>query len=348
MTTYRRPRGTASGRLMPVAVLVVGCVLMAFGLASVALYVPPVQLSTRSTIMAASFIPYGLPCFAVATLVFAVSQQRWAKLVAVVALAGVLLLAWWAKPYWPKQMPHSTTQGMTLLTMNMRCDSRGLQDLDDLLHEMRPDVAVIQGLQITRHEEYQRSWEPLLPHREYFPMESLPGCGTFVMTRWPVRSLPGVDGAVVTGEFPVVQVGAPDGSFVLLPVDFPTPSKGPQLWLDAFEQLSKVATNQGNTPVVVMGDFNAVREHVPLRRLLQRTELRDAAEAAGQGWLPTFPSRGWRPALIGVDHVLVTREFEALEATTARISGQGHRAVIVRMAVPPSPSGVIGEDQRHD
>lgn len=318
------PSAGACRRFVSAAALGVGSALLATGAAAVALHaVPSVQLMNRYTVMAAAFIPYGLPAFAGAVVIFATSPRRWVRPVTVAAVAGVVLQAWWARPYWPAQSPAPGSTTFAVLTMNLRCDSRGISDLAALTERVRPDVAVVQGLYAVKREALGDAWAGLLPYSSFHPMPHLPECGTFVFSRTPLRELSG------TGEAqPVLEVDGPSRPIVLLPVDLPTPSKGVEPWFNAFTHLTEAVTAHPDRPFVVAGDFNAVREHEPLRRLLADTGLRDAAEVAGAGWTPTFPSNGWHPPLVGLDHVLVSEDVRSTSVATAPIAGQDHRALV--------------------
>ena len=76
-----------------------------------------------------------------------------------------------------------------------------------------------------------------------------------------------------------------------------------------------------------------------MRRLLAETGLRDAAEAAGYGWIPTFPSQRWHPPLLSLDHVLISADLGASAVHTQAIEGQEHRAllVVIDLAAGQSP-----------
>lgn len=301
-----------------------GAALMASGVATVALQtIPSLQLVHRYAVMAAAFIPYGLPAFAGAAAVFATSPKRWVRPFAVAALAGVALQVWWARPYWPAA-PASGTGSVTLLTMNMRGNARGIADLADVVLRTRPDVVVVEGLWRSERDKLGQQWARLLPHSTFHPLAALPGCGTFVFSRTPLREL-----SDAGATQPVVEVDLPDGPLVVLPVDLPTPTEGVAPWLDAFTHLTDAATAHRGSPVVVAGDFNAVREHAPMRQLLRDTGLRDAAEVAGAGWTPTFPARSWHPPLIGLDHVLLGDGLAASGVRTEGVTGQEHRALLV-------------------
>lgn len=83
-------------------------------------------------------------------------------------------------------------------------------------------------------------------------------------------------------------------------------------WQSDLAEIRKQAEAHVGGPLVVLGDFNAVREHQPLRAFGD-AGLTSAAESAGAGWVPTWPSRRYDrtiaavpyPPVIGIDHVFV-------------------------------------------
>ena len=187
-----------------------------------------------------------------------------------------------------------------------------------------PDVIVVQGFDSTQRRELGDAWSQALPHSTFHPMARQSGCGTLVASRTPLRTLSAPEGTQL-----VVEFDRPGGPVVLLPVDLPTPTNGVTPWLEAFAHLSEAVTAHRDRPLVVAGDFNAVREHEPLRRLLQDTGLRDAAEVAGSGWTPTFPSRSWHPPILGLDHVLIGAPLGASGIRIDAIASEEHRALVV-------------------
>jgi len=116
------PRRDPRRRLIDVLALGVGCALFAAGTAAVALYtVPPLQLAHRVTVMAAAFIPFGLPAFAGAAVLFAAWRRRWAQPLALAAVAGLVLQFAWARPYLPAPAPEPAPAQVTVLSMKLRC-----------------------------------------------------------------------------------------------------------------------------------------------------------------------------------------------------------------------------------
>ena len=83
--------------------------------------------------------------------------------------------------------------------------------------------------------------------------------------------------------------------------------------------------------LIVAGDFNATRDHAPLRNL---GGCVSAGEQAGIGGLATWPS-STGTTLLGatIDHVLVDGAvWEGKEGRVVTIPGTDHRAVVVRLS----------------
>jgi endonuclease/exonuclease/phosphatase (EEP) superfamily protein YafD len=84
--------------------------------------------------------------------------------------------------------------------------------------------------------------------------------------------------------------------------------------------------------VIVAGDFNATMDMRPLRRLLD-AGYRDAAEQAGAGLARTYPNRAGRPAILGIDHILL-HDCAATTAHTVGLGGSDHRALLATIVFP--------------
>lgn len=314
------------GGVMMRGVTFAGWVVLLASLGLVALHLfPRLQLLGKTVLIAASLIPYGLPLAAVALLVLALSGSRPLSLglVCVVLLAHVVI----ARPYWLGPSPAVASDPITVMTMNMRCDSRGTAELERLMLESNPDVAVVNGLSRKSREELFDALADRFPTAEFTPMRTLPHCGTVVFSRLPV------DGGDSTRAHPTAFVKAPAFEFALVAVDLPTPTEAIGPWLGAFDEMIADTLALEGGHVVAVGDFNAVLEHEPMRRLMAETGLRDAVTASGLGWLPTFPDDGKLPALVALDHALISPGLAATAAWTESVPGQGHRALFVRVGV---------------
>ena len=87
--------------------------------------------------------------------------------------------------------------------------------------------------------------------------------------------------------------------------------------------------------MVVLGDFNADRDHAAFRRLLS-IGLRDAHDERGRGLARTWPTR---LPLLQLDHVLVRDgrggRLVAEDVREVVVPGSDHRAVVADLAVLP-------------
>ncbi|MDP9466435.1 MAG: endonuclease/exonuclease/phosphatase family protein, partial [Actinomycetota bacterium] len=110
--------------------------------------------------------------------------------------------------------------------------------------------------------------------------------------------------------------------------------------LSVFEQLWRAAlvdlvqeVRAVDPPAVVLGDFNADRDHAPFRRLLD-AGLRDAHDERGRGLARTFPA--WLPVL-HLDHVLVRdgagAQVVVRDVREVRLPGSDHLTVVADLAV---------------
>jgi len=90
-------------------------------------------------------------------------------------------------------------------------------------------------------------------------------------------------------------------------------------------------------PVVIMGDFNATRQHRSFDRLIEEG-WSDAVTWRFGGWRGTWPAdRRWLPPLFRIDHVLAGPGIAVCSARAGNASGSDHRPVSAVLRLPPSP-----------
>ena len=325
--------------------LVLAWALVAVGGGFALLYaVPELQLVNRRVAMIAAFIPVGIVAWSLALVLFLAAGRGWEKLAALVAVAGLALQLSWISGYVPARTLVPGPVGTSLFTLNARCDSKDREDLVRVLGERGPGVVVIVGAP-ERLRGYLDESGVLdgHPYRRFFPMGHLPSCGTAVYARVPV-------GEVADSPVPAVRLAVEGGPVVLVPADVPGPQDGVSAWEQEIAALGETAAGQvaAGWPVVVAGDFNAVREHLPFRRLVDGGLVRgglaggesagaglvNAAEAAGGGWMPTYRAdRPPWPPVIEIDHVLVSGGVEVGSIETVRVGGHAHLALLAWVRV---------------
>ncbi len=89
-------------------------------------------------------------------------------------------------------------------------------------------------------------------------------------------------------------------------------------------------------PVVIMGDFNATRQHRSFDHLVQEG-WSDAGTLRFGGWRGTWPAdRRWLPPLFRIDHILAGPGIAVCSAQAGKASGSDHRPVSAVLRLPPS------------
>ena len=301
---------------------------------------PELQLTNEPTALAASFIPYGIPAWAAATLLFALAARRRLKLLAVLTVACLIVQIAWARTYWPRTAPVSSDDSLIVVSMNLRCDEPALTDLASLVEREQPDVVVLQDLSQDGWEQFVRysSWLQVVPQHSALPgdqplTDKSDPCGTVVFAKEPVSWASPPD-----AEQPVFRIYLPAGPLTVVPVSLPTAVEGVEPWLRGFQLLDEAITIRATSvsdealePMLVVGDFNATREHLPMRQLIAEHGLVDAAEQAGAGWQPTFPANRRYPPLLAIDHILMSPELSASEVTAFSVRYGAHRVLVAQI-----------------
>ena len=123
----------------------------------------------------------------------------------------------------------------------------------------------------------------VLPHTHLDPRPDSPGAGLWA--RWPLTPLPPVPGLVAAAPRARIEP-APGRPVVLISVHPLTPMR--ERGYPWQRDLARLLPLAGSTePQVVMGDFNASRDHQPFRELLAAGFV-DCADAAQHRTWPGF------------------------------------------------------------
>lgn len=317
-----RKAASRSGWLLTLLV-VVGLVLM-----TAARFV---HTEIRLPILVASFSAYALLGFVVVLVGCALAVRRsrrrgWVGLVALVALAGLAVQGWAQAPYVVGEAGGKPS--LTVMTSNLEFGRGDAATVVRTVAERGVDLLVLEEVTPTGLEALRSAGlTDLLPHQRGTAVVT--AAGTIVFSRWELDDARPF--RVRNGGLDL-RVVAPE-PFRLLAVHAAQPILEPRTW---FEDLRRIRARASSLvtegPTVVVGDFNATRDHQPWRAILD-VGVRDAAEQAGSGWQPTWPNRdrGPVPPLIAIDHVLTTRQYVAIRTRTVVVRGTDHRALVVEL-----------------
>lgn len=286
----------------------------------------------RWPVLLASFSAYAFVGFVVAFLVCVVllagaRVRGWAWVGAGTAILGLVIQALALAPLFTGGSDERPD--LTVMTANLEFGGGDPVTVVRTAENAGVDVLVLEEVTpaaLTRLRAV--GLQKLLPHSrgEAAPFAS----GTIVFSRFRL----GASRPLSLGHGGLdVQVRAPT-PFRVLAVHTATPEAAPTPWLHDLETVHSRAEEAVKAgPTMVLGDFNATRDHEPFRGILG-AGLRDAAEQAGSGWQPTWPTRhrkSWLRPLVTIDHVLVSRQFEAIRTRTVEVPNTDHLALVVEL-----------------
>ena len=248
---------------------------------------------------------------------------------------------------------------LRLLTANLLVGRGSADALAELAARKNADVVFVQELTdgaVTRLERAGLSEK--FPH-VLRPATESGRLGSAIYARLPLLAQAPGAGACASGQSAPVRYAAasavrctarlalPSGQFVRLACVHSRPPKPPwspeatARWRD---QLSALPPPDED-PVILAGDFNATLDHAAFRRQLDLGYV-DAASQVGNGLEPTWgPGPNWRPALLAIDHILVSRQCAVLTTSTHVLPGSDHRAVYAEIRLPAQiQSAYRGQD----
>jgi endonuclease/exonuclease/phosphatase (EEP) superfamily protein YafD len=285
-----------------------------------------------------AFTPFAIPLYGLALLVLAVcgwrSAGRWraaARVGAVVAALGLALhLVWASGPYVGTATASAAGDTLRVMTVNLRVGHADPARVVATAVDHRVDVLVMEevtpgalaGMRAAGLAE-------AFPHRVGRARSG--GKGTLVLSRLPVSGARPLDTGF--GGYRM-DLHAGDGLLVgLVAVHVRPPTGDARGWAADLNAVRSAAVAEDG-PTMVVGDFNATDDHLPMRELRGRG-FDDAAVQARSGWQPTWPSADEVsvltvpvPSLLPIDHVLVNRGLRALRTESVTVPGTDHRALV--------------------
>jgi len=292
---------------------------------------PGVQVLNESAAMTASFIPYGVLAWLVAIGATLGLARGWWRLLLLPLIAGLAVQLTWTAPYWPRGGQAEAGESVTVMSVNLYYGRADLGELTDRIAQQRPDILVLQEVtSATAGTVGSDEWRSILPFRVGKPNDAWFPTNMMLLSRYPLESV-----VPTSQDSPthIVRAHLPGAVVTIVAVHATNPTLSVQTWRSEIATVTDAVRSRSNTPTIAVGDFNAVREHEPVGELLT-TGMRDAAEVAGVGWLPTYPADGWMP-LIAIDHVLVNRYVSASAVWTWRLAGTDHLGLTARLVLVP-------------
>jgi endonuclease/exonuclease/phosphatase (EEP) superfamily protein YafD len=267
---------------------------------------------------------------------------------AVAALAGAAMAAAVTPRATRSRQPAAAGPVVRLLTANLFVGRGSGDALTELAACQHADAVFVQELTDEAAERLRRAGlTDLFPHALRPATE--PGrLRSAIYARYPLLAdLPGAGHLAASDSAPVcpaplsaarctARLALPSGPCVRLACIHAQPPKPPWSPRATARWRSQLAAlpPPGADPVILAGDFNATLDHSALRRLLDLGYV-DAASQVGSGLAPTWgPRPHRRPALLAIDHFLVSPQCAVLATSTHVLPGSDHRAVYAEIRLP--------------
>ncbi|AKZ56914.1 putative integral membrane protein [Streptomyces ambofaciens ATCC 23877] len=272
-----------------------------------------------------AFLPW-LLVPAGAGLLLTLLTRWWAGAVWGVTLLG--LLAWFIEPYGRTGEPAGPPVAeLRVLTSNVEF-GQGTDELVSAVRRTKPDLVFVQECEYACDATLRRELAAAYPHRQ--AVEGGGSEGSVILSTYPLEATPGVPGTMgMPGAVADVR-----GHAVRLQLAHPMPPLPDQvgLWREELDALRDAAAEDGETPTVLAGDFNASQDHAAFRRILD-TGLSDAARLTGADRTATWPARTAPAFGVQIDHVLVSDDFTAHRARFLDLADTDHRALVVDLTL---------------
>jgi endonuclease/exonuclease/phosphatase (EEP) superfamily protein YafD len=253
---------------------------------------------------------------------------RWAGYVAL-GVATIALNVWYVLPwYLPIERSAANESDIRLLNANVLATNGHFEKLKKLVHDIDPDIILMQEvtpawLQSLEGLKAQYPYRAADARDDAFGialLSKLPLEATAVRQSEP-RGYPEIIATVVVGKKRLHIIGAHPAN--------PVGNGGygaRNVQLDGIGQLAARLPR----PLVVAGDLNVSLWSHHYRRLLGDSGLRNARE--GYGAEPTWPVF-FAPAMIPIDHFLVSEDIEVTSYRSGPDIGSDHLPIAVTLKI---------------
>ena len=230
---------------------------------------------------------------------------------------------------WYFDEPYDTGgRELKLLTANVLSSSSEYDKLFALIDRERPDIIVLQEISFAWAQELGR----LTGQYPHSIVEARDGSfGIALFSKFPLASAATVDSDPL--GFPTIVATIDIGGRTLqLVATHPMIPLGRRNFDDRNQQLVSVANLVRRTtgPRVLIGDLNTSLWDINYKYLEARTGLRNARR--GFGVLPTWPTF-FPPAMIPIDHILVSDQVGITDARTGPRIGSDHLPLIATLTL---------------
>ncbi|MDD6461958.1 MAG: hypothetical protein PUF51_05825 [Bifidobacteriaceae bacterium] len=131
-------------------------------------------------------------------------------------------------------------------------------------------------------------------------------------------------------QYPTATISFKGDTIRFIDVNTVKANTSSDLWGASLNEITDWAQRyaMGDTAYILLGDFNATTSQQHMQRILD-AGFRDAARVTRTGMQFTWPSdETLVPSMAAIDHILVNQGVHVGDATTMKIAGTDHKAVL--------------------
>jgi endonuclease/exonuclease/phosphatase (EEP) superfamily protein YafD len=279
-----------------------------------------------------AYTPY-VAAGAIIPLVVAVAVRRWVA--ASVAFAVLTLFAAFVLPRAFSDDGNGPARGTPLrvMTANIELGGADLEGLAELVRRNRIDALSVQELTPAAVRALRRTrLDKMLSERVLAPAPRSTGGGLYARYRLLRRGKLGRGST--TFEMPSARMRVPSVGAVELVAVHANPPEDGSATADWQSDLRALPRADPDGPLRILpGDFNATLDHDELREVID-SGYTDAADEAGKGLIPTWPTGRRIPPPLTIDHVLADERIGVRDVSIHSLEGSDHRPVSAELVLP--------------
>ena len=287
---------------------------------------PELQPTSPLAIVAACGIPYvPIPLAAMCAGLAAASESRGRRMLWATAAGAVLVAGLLARVAPASVEPTPRDRRLAVMSANVlsgRADPRHIADLAQGV-----DVVAIQESTPRFDEALHAILAAAFPYQLGTSVED--ASGTMLWSRTPLEH----GGTGDTRFTSMVATTTVRGvQWTVANVHPSPPQMGSRQWASDAQRVLDLVRSHLGEKLVVVGDFNAIEEHLTMRRFAAAglsNAMSGRPSAGAAAWQPSWPANhAWAPPLIRIDHALHSGLVQAWRPRYTRVRGSDHKALI--------------------
>ena len=218
-----------------------------------------------------------------------------------------------------------------VMTLNTAHGEASAVDIVRICREQHVEVLCLQELPPNMLEDLEHAGiDDLFPHHVVSEGATYISNGgrNGIWTMAPMDSVSENLLPIKTSSMPAANITVGSRTVRVVTVHPNSPVRGAQdLWDEGLSTIQSL--KEYDHAYLIMGDFNSTWDHARFRDLLG-TSFCDAGESSGQGPHMTYPSGGWVPSLIEIDHIVYSRDSGIVvsDLQTVSVRGSDHKALL--------------------